>query len=64
MEIELSWHILEKYSNLKFHENPSTGIRVVPCGWTDGRTEGHTDLKTLIVAFRNIVNAPKNEAVP
>jgi hypothetical protein len=31
--------IFEKYSNIKFHENPSSGNRVVPCGWTDGRTD-------------------------
>jgi len=34
-ELEFYWKILEKYSNLIFHENPSTGSRVVPCGWTD-----------------------------
>jgi hypothetical protein len=27
--------IFEKYSNLEFHENPSSGRWVVPCGWTD-----------------------------
>ena len=30
--------------NIKFHENPSSGSRVVPCG--------QTDRKKLIVAFR------------
>jgi len=25
MKIEFSRHILEKYSNIKFHENPSSG---------------------------------------
>jgi len=24
--------------NIKFHENPSSGIRVVSCGQTDGQT--------------------------
>jgi len=27
--------IFEKYSNIKFHENPSSGSRLVPCGETD-----------------------------
>jgi hypothetical protein len=25
----------ERYSNIKFHDNPSSGSRVVPCGRTD-----------------------------
>jgi len=35
MKLEHSRQILEKYSNIKFHENPSRGSRVVPCGPTD-----------------------------
>jgi len=27
--------ISEKYSNIKFHENPSSGSRYVPHGWMD-----------------------------
>jgi hypothetical protein len=37
-ELEFSRHIFEKYSNIKFHGNPSNGCRVVPCGRTDGQT--------------------------
>jgi hypothetical protein len=33
---------LKKYTKIKFHENPSIESRVVPCGWTDGRTDGQT----------------------
>jgi hypothetical protein len=61
MKFEFSWHISEKYSNLKFHEIRPLGAELFH---VDGRTEGHTDLMTLIVAFRNFVYAPKNEAVP
>jgi hypothetical protein len=39
MEIELSGQIFEEYTNIKFHENPSGGSRVFPCGWTDGYDE-------------------------
>jgi len=41
--------IFEKYSNIKFHENPSSGSQVVPCGLTDSQT----DTTKLLVAFRN-----------
>jgi hypothetical protein len=30
---------LYRFSNTKFHENPSSGNRVVPYGRTDGRTD-------------------------
>ena len=34
--------IFEKSSDIKFHENPFSGSRVVPCGQKDGRTDGQT----------------------
>jgi hypothetical protein len=37
--------------HINFHENPSSGRRVVPCE--------QTDMTKLIVAFRNFANAPK-----
>ena len=36
MKLEFSRQILEKYSNVKFYVNPSSGSRVVPCGLTEG----------------------------
>jgi len=48
--------MFEKYSNVTFHENPSSRSRVVSCGQTDGRT----DMTKLIVVFRNFTHAPKN----
>jgi hypothetical protein len=41
-----------KIPTCRFYENPSSGSRVDPCGWTD--------ITTLIIAFRNFANAPKN----
>jgi len=38
-------------SNTKFHENPSSGSRFVPCG--------QTDMTKLTVGFCNLANAPK-----
>jgi len=42
--------VISTESNMKFHENPSSGSRVFPCG--DGRTDGRTDMTKLIAAFR------------
>ena len=47
---------LEKYSNMKFHENLSSGSRVVSCGQTNRRT----DMTKLTVVFRNSANEPKS----
>jgi hypothetical protein len=54
MKLEFSRQIFAKSSNTEFHENPSSESRV-PCGQTDGR-----EMTKLIVAFRCLVNAPKN----
>ena len=35
MKLEFSRQIFEKYSSIKFYENPSSGRRVVTCGRTD-----------------------------
>jgi len=56
MKLAFSRQILEKYSNMNVHTNPSSDSRVVPCGQTDGRT----DMMKLIVAFRNSARASKN----
>jgi hypothetical protein len=55
MEHEFSLQIFEKYSHIKFHGNPSSGSRVVACGWADRQT----DMTKLIVAFRSYVYEPK-----
>jgi hypothetical protein len=36
MKLEFSRQILEKYSNIKFHKNPSSGKRAIPRGVMDG----------------------------
>jgi len=51
-KLEFCRQIFEKYSNIKFHRNPSIGSRIVPCR--------RMDMTNVIVAFRNIANAPKN----
>jgi hypothetical protein len=48
MKLEFSQQIFEKSSNIKFHDNPSSGSLVL-CGWMDRRT----DMMKLIVTFQN-----------
>ena len=55
MKLEFSWQFFEKYSNINFHDNQSSGSRVVSFGQTDG----WTDMTKLIVAFQNFANEPK-----
>jgi hypothetical protein len=38
IKLEYFQQIFEKYAHTKFHENPSSGSRVVPCGQTDRQT--------------------------
>jgi hypothetical protein len=42
MKLEVSRKIFEESSNIKFHENPSSGSRVVLCDRTDRRTDRQT----------------------
>jgi hypothetical protein len=60
MKLEFSRRIFEKYSNMKFHENPFRWSRVVQCGRTDGRTDRQTDLTKLTISFSNFAKAPNN----
>ena len=57
MKLKFYRQILEKYLNIKFHENLSSGSRVVPCG----RTDRQTYMTKLIVAFRSFANSPKKK---
>ena len=50
MKLEISRQTLEKHSDIKFHENPSSGSRTVPCR--------RKDMTKLIGAFRRLANAP------
>jgi hypothetical protein len=52
MKLEFSRQIFEKSAKIKFHENPSSGSRVVACG--------RIDISKPIDALRNFENAPTN----
>jgi len=42
----------KKYSSTKFHKNPSSGRRVVPCGWTDSHDEADSRISQF---FRKLL---------
>jgi len=42
MKFELSMESFERSSNIKFHENPFSGSRVVLGGETDGHDEANS----------------------
>jgi len=43
MNLEFSHQIFEKYSSVKFHENPSSVSRAVQCERTDRQRDERTD---------------------
>jgi hypothetical protein len=51
MKMDFSEEILEKYSNIKCHENTSSGSRVVPLG----QKERHGSAKSLFAVLRTIL---------
>ena len=53
MKFEFSRPFFEKLLKIKFHDNPSSGNRVAPCG--------RTDMTKLIVAFCNFARAPEKQ---
>jgi hypothetical protein len=51
MKLEFSRQT-EKNTHIKFHENPSSGSRIAPCGQKDGHDEANNH-------FGNFAKAPK-----
>jgi hypothetical protein len=49
MNVEFLRLIFDKFSNIKFYENPSDGRR----------TDSQTDMTKLIISFRSFVNASR-----
>ena len=48
-----------KFTIIKFHGYPSSGIRSGTCGQTDRRTGGLMDMTQLMDTFREYAKAPK-----
>jgi hypothetical protein len=51
MKPQVSRQIFEKYSNIKFHEDPSSGSRVVPCERAERRTGRHEEANSRFSQF-------------
>ena len=51
MKIEFSGQFLEKVSNIKFNQNPSSGSRCVLCVQTDGLTDRHDEANSHFSQF-------------
>ena len=60
MKHELAQQIFEKYSNIQFMKNLSSGSRVFLCRGTYG--DGQTDMTKPIVTFLNFTIAPGKSA--
>ena len=53
--MKIEFEIFEKYSNIKFHENPFSGSWVVP--------SEQMNMTKVVVSFCNFANVPKNLSV-
>jgi hypothetical protein len=65
MKLDFIKRFSKKFSYIKFHEKPSSGGRVVPCGLTERQIGKQTDIyDDSSSRFHNFVNALKwNESV-
>ena len=59
MKLEYSQQIFEKSSNIKYHENQSSGSQVVPCG----RTDRHGEANNRFSQFCELAPPPKKNIV-
>jgi hypothetical protein len=57
-EIAFSLHVFEKYRVVKYHENSSSGSRVVPCG----RTDRHAELYVQVTVHRDNLRINNQDA--
>jgi hypothetical protein len=58
MKIEFFRQIFEKYSNIKFDENASSGIRVVSCGRTETHDEAVSRFSQFCGTRLRAINSP------
>jgi len=59
MDLEFFSTDFQKYSKIKFHKNPSSGSRVVPCGRTDRHDESNNLFWTFFSEPKNSTFCPQ-----
>ena len=64
MKLEFSPQIVEKSSSIQFHENASSGSRVVSCRQREGRNDGHTDSYNMLVVACRVLRKRLKIIVP
>jgi hypothetical protein len=63
MKLEFSLQVFGKSSNIKFHENPSIGSRVVPCGQADRHNEANSRFFAISLTGLKRVNVKHLEFI-
>jgi len=63
MKLEFSGQIFEKYSNAKFHKNPSSGSRILPCGRTDRHDEPESRISRFCERAQKAENVIKRRQI-
>jgi len=63
MKLEFSRQIFEKWLNCKFHENPSCGSGLFPCGRADRHDEATSSFSQLRKRLKNQVTSQKHQTL-
>ena len=63
MKLEFSRQIFEISSNIKFHETPSSGSRVVPCGQTDVFDEANSRFSQFCGLAQDLISCIKEKRI-
>ena len=63
MKLEFSWQVFEKYSNIKFHEYPSSGSWVVPFSKIERHDKANSNCPTLRTHLKTHISKDESFSV-